>query len=91
MVLRVSAVQSVGSLSPGTEGELMIWTFGSQSVGKVLLCHWHFQHEPRDTTSVGALRSDAETGDWSLSCALKVRILVQEVGSTVQALSSRLM
>jgi hypothetical protein len=25
-------VQPAGSLSPGMEGELMIWTFGSQSV-----------------------------------------------------------
>lgn len=72
MVLRELAVQLAESLSQGMEGEFMIWTFGSQSVVEPLLRYWQFQHESRESTLIDALRSDAETGNWFLSCALKV-------------------
>jgi hypothetical protein len=65
-------LQPANSPAPGTDGKLMIENFGSRSVGEALFCYWRFQQEPLKLTLVGFERSDVETGNWFLSCALKV-------------------
>jgi hypothetical protein len=50
----------------------MIENFGSRSVGEALFGYRRFQQEPLKLTLVRFERSDVETGDWFLSCALKV-------------------
>jgi hypothetical protein len=65
-------VQPANSPAPGTDGELMIENFGSGSVGEALCGNQRFQQEPLKLTLVRFERLDVETGNWFLSCALKV-------------------